>query len=778
MSTEDPLDFARIVAAWAEQARTTIGAEAVRAHRPFTERAQVVAAMDAAQEVLDVERLGGNVPVGGVTDIREPTARGAKGVVLDGSELRAAGQTLEALIRLRKALDAVADTAPTLAALGDRIDVDPYVASTLDGAFDPTGQLSGSVYPELKELRDGIARLHDEVRGTLDHLVRSEELGDDLLQDRFWTVRDNRYVLPIKSHAKRWNLGIVHDVSGTGQTVFVEPHAVVELNNRLRLAEGRLKAAEHAILAQLSRELGTQREAVDVATDAAIAIDLACARAGLANRLRAVRPVVGDGARIDARDARHPVLVLRGVPVVGNDLAIGQGHVVLVLSGPNAGGKTVALKTFGLLAELVRHGNFVPAAEGSRVDLFRDVIAVIGDQQTVEGDLSSFSAHLVALRALIDHAGPDQLVLLDEIASGTDPAQGSALAQAVLEDLAARGPRVVVTTHFAPLKGLSATHPSFAAGAVQYHEGRPTYRLVAGAAGESHALDIAQRVGLPAPILERATALLGAQEVELGRLLAALEGERGKVATLQAEAAALRDEAHRRAQDVARREEELRTRARALEQQASAAFVERLRTAEKAIGQVVAGLQKAPSQRGVDAARATVRALSGLVSEESTPTRAAPALALGDRVRHDRLGVGEVVGLGDEVSVRAGAIVFRAKPDELQRLGGGSSPQAPSPAPPRARARAPAAEDDALRMASNTLDLRGMRVDEGQDASERFFDQALQRGHDTVFLLHGHGTGALKDGLRGWLRTCAYVRGWRPASEEQGGDAFTVVQLG
>jgi DNA mismatch repair protein MutS2 len=775
VSAQDPLDFARVVAAWAESARTTLGADAVRAHRPFTTRADVVHAMDAAEEVLRVEHENPPIPVGGVTDIREPTSRGAKGMVLDGAELRAAGQTLEAFLRLRKSLDAVGDLAPTLAAITSRIDIDPYVAATLDGAFDATGQLSGRVYPELEELRTGIARLHDEVRGTLDHLVRSEELGDELLQDRFWTVRDNRYVLPIKAHAKRWNLGIVHDVSGTGATVFVEPHAIVELNNRLRLAEGRLKAAEHAILAQLSRELGTQREAVDLATDAAIEVDLACARAGLAVRLAAERPVVGDGGRIDARAARHPVLVLRGVPVVGNDLAIGQDHVVLVLSGPNAGGKTVALKTFGLLAELVRHGCFVPTAPDARVDFFRDVVAVIGDQQTVEGDLSSFSAHLQALRSLLEHAGPHQLVLLDEIASGTDPSQGSALAQAVLEHLAERGPRVVVTTHFAPLKGLSATHPSFAAAAVQYHDGRPTYRLVAGAAGESHALEIAQRVGLPEPLLARARDLIGAQELELGRLLAALERERSKVTALQDEARALRDEAHRRAEEVARREEELKTRARALEQRASAAFVDRLRSAEKAIGHVVAELQKAPSQRGVDAAKATVRALSGLAPDESRPEVAAPAFAVADRVRHEKLGVGEVVAVGDEISVRAGAIVFRARPQDLTRLGAPRAAPA-APPPPRARGKQAAAEDE-LRMAANTLDLRGMRVDEGQDASEKFFDQAIQRGHDTVYLLHGHGTGALKDGVRAWLRSSAYVRGWRPASEEQGGDAFTLVQL-
>ncbi|MEQ1508292.1 MAG: endonuclease MutS2, partial [Myxococcota bacterium] len=493
-ATAQGLDWHVVVEAWANAARTPMGAAAVRAQRPLPDRAAVERALDGCAEVLKLEEEGASLPVGAVSDLRDPTGHAAKGVVLDAQVLASAGRSLRALLDLAKALDAAAELAPTLARIASAIDVDPFVTETLERAFDPTGQLSGTVYPELDELRTAIHRLHDEVRGTLDRMVKGEELGDELLQDRFWTVRDNRYVLPIKSHAKRWDLGIVHGTSGTGRTVFVEPHAVIELNNRLRLAEGRLREAEHAILTALSRELGTQKDAVDDAIGAAIAIDLACSRAGLARKLKALRPLVGDGRRIDVTKARHPVLVLRGVEVIANDLALGPEHPVLVLSGPNAGGKTVALKTLGLCAELVRHGNFVPAAEGSRVDRFDAVRAAIGDQQTVEGDLSSFSAHLVALHEMVRDAGPGQLVLLDEIASGTDPAQGSALAQAILERLADAGPRVVVTTHFASLKALAAADPRFVGAAVQYADGRPTYRVLQGATGESHALSIARKV--------------------------------------------------------------------------------------------------------------------------------------------------------------------------------------------------------------------------------------------------------------------------------------------
>jgi DNA mismatch repair protein MutS2 len=755
-----------------------MGEAAVRAEAPLASVADVRSALDGCLDVLRLEDEGVDLGVGAVSDIRADAGRAARGTVLEPGALRAAGVALHALDDLAKAIAASAKLAPTIAAIGSAIVVDRSAADTIEEAFDPNGQLSGETYPELAEHRAAIASIQEQVRSTLDRLVKGDELGDDLLQDRFWTVRDDRYVLPIKSHAKRWNLGIVHGTSNTGHTVFVEPHAVIEINNRLRLAEGRLKAAEHAILSDLSRLLGVQREDVELAVGAAIRIDVAVARAGLARKLTAHRPHVGDGDVIRLAAARHPVLVLRGVAVVPNDLEVGADRPVLVLSGPNAGGKTVALKTFALCAELVRHGLFVPADPGSRVDLFREIHAVIGDQQTVEGDLSSFSAHLVALRALVDRAAPGQLVLLDEIASGTDPSQGAALGQAVLETLADRGPRVVATTHFATLKGLGATDARFAVGAVGVEDGRPTYRVTMGVTGESHAFAIAARVGIASGIIERAVSLLGHQQAELARLLRDLDEERGRAAAATREADRLRDEAARATREITTREETLRTRIKSLEETGAAEFLERLRGAERAIGQVVADLQRAPSPERVRAARATIDALSSLGTTDREDAARRPAdVEPGDRVRHVKLGgPGEVVSVdGDAVEVRLGGITVRTRRDELERVGG------PKAAPargstvthtPRASAIA-----DAVRLPTNTLDLRGKRVDEAQEESEKFFDRAVRQGEDRVFLLHGHGTGALKDSLRGWLRTSAYTKDWAPADEEQGGDAFTVVLL-
>ncbi|MEN0067108.1 MAG: Smr/MutS family protein [Myxococcota bacterium] len=781
-ATRQGLDWAFIVDHWAQGARTALGAAAVRELAPLPNRDAVIEALDATDEMLWIESQGIDLPVGAVEDVRSPIERAAKGQVLEGAELLSSARTLDALRQVRKVLDRTLDNTPTLSTWAEAIEIDGVVVDDVLSAFEASGRLSAARYPELGELRQAIQTLHAEVRSTLDRLVKSEDLGDDLLQDRYWTVRDDRYVLPIKSHAKRWDLGLVHGTSGTGRTVFVEPHAVIQLNNQLRLAEGRLLAAEHAIHAELSGELGTQAEAADVALEVAVRLDITAARTQLAHRLEATRPQVGEGERIAVRQARHPVLVLRGVDVVANDLEVATAHPVLVLSGPNAGGKTVAMKTMGLCALLVRHGCHVPTAEDSRVDYFDAVYASIGDQQTVEGDLSSFSAQLLTLRHMLDVAGPRQLLLLDEIASGTDPAQGAAIAQAICEHLAEAGPRVVVTTHFAALKALGAADPRFSVAAVQYRDGRATYRVLQGATGESHAMEIAARMGLPAEVLERAEAALGEQEAELGRLLVALEAERARAEEAREEVQRLVAEADARAASLAAREARVKSRAKELEAEGAAQYLKRLADAERAVGQVVAELQRAPSHRYAQAARSTIDALRSIVPADAAPERApAPRpIQVGDRVRiAGGSSKGEVVSLsGKTAQIQVGGLKVKAKVADLE-LAGAPRRAAPEPSfaePKRAASEGPTL-DEAVRVPGNTLDMRGMRVDEGQDAAEQFFDKSMRSGWDSVFLLHGHGTGKLKVGLRRWLRSCGYVRDWSPANEDQGGDAFTVVQL-
>lgn len=784
---EDPslkaLDGRTVLEALAERARTPLGRAAVAGLRAAEDVGQVRVWLDEVDEVLELERDGVRVPMGGVDDVRDPVGRAERGGMLEESDLRRVGLTLDVLEGLARWLQGHGTDVPRLQAIAPGLVPDASVRWTLAGAFDAQGELSARTWPELGELRARVAELHTRIRRTLDELVRGDTLAD-VLQDRFVTQRSDRYVLPIKANTNRRELGIVHGMSGSGQTAFIEPHAVVELNNDLRLAEGALEAQRRRILQELSGMVGRAAPGLLQALREATRVDLACARAALARDLEGTRPVVGSQGRIALKAARHPVLVLRGVQVVANDLTLDAEAPVLVVSGPNTGGKTIALKTVGLCALLVRLGCRVPAAEGSRVDLFRDVVALIGDHQSVQADQSSFSSHVAALADMVRRARPGLLVLVDEIASGTDPEQGSALAHAVLERLAERGARVLVTTHFHRLKGLSAQDPRIATAGMQFADGHPTYRLVPGASGDSHALEVALRMGLPSELVDRARALMDQGERSLAEALAAVDRERERAVEASERAERLAAEAAAARAVLARRERELEARADALAQERVASLRARLDAAEAAVGGVVAELQRSPSPQGARAARASLdaaRRLADEVAPAPSAAEVAPAevLEVGDRVRLAGGQTGEVLDLGRRVRVRtARGLVVQVEADQVVRLG----PRAEAPVE-RAAARAesappaPVDPESALRTDSNSVDLRGQRVEEGLELLERSLAEAALRDQPVVFVLHGHGTGAMKQAVRRWLATCPAVSRSRPAGPDQGGDAWTVAVL-
>jgi DNA mismatch repair protein MutS2 len=778
------LDWHALCEALAKHARTPMGRNRAAELTALPDLNAVHAALDATDEVLLLERDGGWVPISDVLDATNDFGRAARAAVLDKESLRRAGLCLAALDKLAAYLLEHERDVPVLQALAVHLQVDPSVTALLHAAFDETGDLSARTYPELGELRQRIHDLHLTIRRTLDELVHGDTLAD-VLQDRFVTQRGDRYVLPVKANFKRKELGIVHGMSGSGNTAFVEPHQVVVLNNELKLAEGRLEVAERRILAALSAVLTRVADRALSALDVATTIDLAAARAGLAVALDATRPIVREDGVLHLTSARHPVLALRGLAVVANDLRLGAQSPILVISGPNTGGKTVALKTAGLCALMVRAGCHVPAAEGSRVDLFHTVIALIGDHQTVHGDHSSFSSHLLALSTMLEAARPGCLYLVDEIASGTDPQQGAALAHAVLEVFLERGPRAVITTHFHRLKTVSALDPRFLIGGMQFADGRPTYRLLIGASGESHALETAERIGLPAALIERARALMGEGERTLADTLAALDRERARNEEVHRHNTALTHELAAQRDSLAAKEARIEARARELEQKQAAAFIARLDRAEKAISAVVADLQRSPSHAGVGTARTVIEALRPLAPRAAEPeSPPAPAdLAPGDRVKLRKVGkIGELLTVGErQLQVLVGGLTLTVKRDDVERLDAHGQP-APPPARPRPTpeptpARKRADLHNVMRHSANTVDLRGLRVDEAIEAVEAFFARATATSQDVVFLLHGHGTGRMKQAVRQWLPGCGMVEAWAPAMSDQGGDAYTVAAL-
>lgn len=775
------LDWPVLLEALARHARTARGAALARLTDLSPDAAGVRERFEAVAELDLLAAEGEAFPVGGVSEIEPALRRAERGGVLDVDELRGMGSCLLALAGLRVFVEERAARLPRLHRLAAPIEVDPELSGILGRSFDDEGRLSEREYPELGELRRSAEALEARIQRVLQDILGSDEMAASL-QDRFVTQRDGRFVIPVRAE-RRKGLGIVHGRSQSGETVFVEPAAVVELHNERNLVLSDLRRLEERILATLSRFVGRLTPALVRSLDAAATLDLALARSSLGRSWRGITPKVGEQGRIDLRGARHPVLVLRGLDVVPNDLRLDADHPGLVLSGPNAGGKTVALKTLGLCALLARTGVPLPAAEGSRVDLFDPVIADIGDAQTVEGDLSTFSGHVAVLAELLAQVrqpGPSPaLVLLDEVGMGTDPAQGAALARAVLESLVDAGARVAATTHYLQLKALAAVDPRFQVAAVAFEQGRPTWRVLYGAAGESHALEVARRMDLPGAVLDRAQALLSSSERDLGELLGRLEEERASLSARREELDRLEALAQSRQSALTRREQALESRRVELEQRVSEGFQARMRKQEEHVKQLIAALQHDPDLRLAGRTLESVREAMRQAKVPAPVQPAAPppaALEVGQTVIVRALKQkGKVLHLlgADRVEVEVGRMRMKLSREELEGTQGERFVAPPAPPPPAAPARAP----DGMRIAANTCDLRGLRVEEAMDRLDQFLSSLQGAGFSRGFLLHGHGTGVLKTALRAELPRRREIKKWRPAGVDEGGDAFTVVEL-
>lgn len=770
------LGWPSVLAALAARTRTPMGARAV-AELPLLSHAPAVrqgyALVAEIQALADTQE---HVPVGEVPDLVEAVDQAGRGMTLSRDDLRRTGWGLAALQGLRVWVDRHHAVAPLLTRLTWPIVVDAGLVEILRASFDPTGALSADCYPELGALRGRIQALQSRIRATLDELLRDESVIERL-QDRYVTERNGRYVLPVKANARR-GFGISHGTSQSGETVFVEPAVVVEIHNDLREAEAALEREELQILQSLSRQVGVHARVLLEGLAAATEVDLWCARQRLGADWDGQVPTVGEGGVLTARNARHPLLALAG-HVIPNDLALTEVAPALVLTGPNAGGKTVALKTLGLFALLCRACIPIPSREPTRVDVFDPIVAEIGDQQSVEEGLSTFSAHLLALKHALDGVGPRALVLIDEIAVGTDPAQGAALARAVVEALLDGGARVAVTTHYPELKAVEDRR--FAVAAAQFEEGRPTFRLVAGAPGASLPLAVARRLGMPEFVLERANAVLDSSARALAGRLERLD-EEARALRVEREAWERRNvEAEAQARQLAERERRLKERADREVAEATARFRERMKEQEAAVRGWVAALQADPSLKRANEVLQQVRAATVIPSEPEPPAPA-PDLAPGARVRLRGLGtVGTVRSVnGSRVELDMGALRTWVDGRELELV----SHRATRHEDRRQRARereepAPPERYDGavVRVETNTCDLRGMRVDDALTAVEGFLNQQSSAGFRVSYLLHGHGTGALKQALRTWLPSAPLVRRWRPADGSEGGDAFTVVEL-
>jgi DNA mismatch repair protein MutS2 len=738
---------------------------------------------------------GAPPPTGGVHDLDPALLRLAKGGALTGAELLEVASTLGALRATARFLAARAERAPRLAARAAEIADQSALEAAIRAALEPDGTLRDAASPVLARARREARELAAEAQARIERTLRDPAVAAGL-SDSFFTLRGDRYVLPVRSDARARVPGIVHDVSASGTTVFVEPEALVELQNRRKQAELAVLRETERVLRELSERVAGGRGDLVGSLDALDAIDLAFARGRLSQALGAVAPEVREEGVVELRQLRHPLL---GEEVVPNDLALGRDFIVLVISGPNAGGKTVAAKSLALAVLLARAGMHVPAAAGARLDVFDAVLADIGDAQDLREHLSTFSAHVANLAGIVRAAGPRTLALLDEVGVGTDPSEGAALAQSVLEVLADAGARVVATTHYNLLKEMAEVDPRFANASVEFDPETlaPTYRLRLGAAGSSSALAVAARMGMPASVLERADALLEREDRRLDRMLAelsasraALERERAEAERLRAESAASRDEYRSKLERLQERRDRVFGELRAdLERS--------FKDAHAQVAAVIRSLQHGgASARDAAHARERLLALEQKAREAPAPARETARgepereppprrrvdwdrVRPGDRVTLPGGRAGSVLALPDRrgrVRVQVGTARLEIPAEQIEAGAPEAGAGAPAGRPaPGARVRvdlARAPEADATR-----LDLRGLRVDEGLARLERALDQAATRGTARLSIVHGLGTGALRAAVREHLAASPYVLRLEDAPPGEGGDGVTIAVL-
>ncbi|GAB4213768.1 MAG: endonuclease MutS2 [Sandaracinaceae bacterium] len=797
-----------------------VGAVAARCRGPLRERLDALplasdvgearAWMAETEEALRARRDGEPIPLDGVREVRGSLARVVKMGVLDGPQLASVRSTLGAARVLRRYLAQRKSRLPRLHA---RCALDPSLDALeeeIAACIEPGGGVADHASPELRRLRTEVANLRARIVARLEQMLLEHE---SVVQDRFLTQREGRYVIPVRTDAHDKIPGIVHGTSTSGATAFVEPRAVVDQQNRLTLAIAEMEREEQRILAQLSDLVRERAPELSAALDALDLADLRDASARLADDLRAWPPEIVDEARIDLRNGRHPLLVLDGVAVVANDVAIEAGRA-LVLSGPNAGGKTVALKLLGMVALMARAGLPTPAAEGARVGFFEAVLSDVGDEQSMQKNLSTFSAHVRSVARILDLAGARSLVLLDEVATGTDPGEGAALACAIVDALCRRGAAVAVTTHYEPLKAMAIGDARFRNASVGFDVARmaPTFQVRMDVPGASSALAVASRFGLDPLVVERARALLPEQARTFDALVRRLESEHEALCAMRA---ALEGERRSVAELRERTEAELRKlkeRDRNKLTLEGERLLSLIRETREEVRAARRAMRRSPTDAGlVEAAKAAVERAALLIGagseigEALAPPRDEPAgsppeaaaLAPGQRAFVPRLKAEVEIVEGPtkgRVRVAAGAVKLWVDVEELRPVGKGArsaaSPGAravkqiarePVPEPARGDDDAPAEPPPprrAIQTDANTLDLRGMRVDDAVAMTESFLDRLYGSSQHVGFIVHGVGTGALRDAVRAYLRTATrYVRRFRGGTLEEGGDRMTVVEI-
>lgn len=783
------LEYNKILTKLEEQAGSEMAKKVVSGLRPFHE---IPVIRDMLMETTEAVRLilhKGPLPLGGFYDIEDSLHRARKGGSLTMKQLLQIHFNLSLARRVTTFLKSDLPPLPVIQSIGEVIAVHKNLEDEIDRCILSEDEMADNASPELKQIRRAILRQNDALKSKINHIINSAE-NRTMLQDAIVTVRDGRYVIPVKQEHRGKFPGIVHDQSSTGATVFIEPQVIVNLNNELRQLELQEKAEIERILAELTARVAEHYHDLLNNQKLLVQLDVIMAKGKLSMLQHGEEPQISEDGELVLKEARHPLLDPK--KVVPIDLSIGGSYNTLVITGPNTGGKTVTLKTAGLLSMMAQTGLHIPAAGGSRIPVWKDIFADIGDEQSIEQSLSTFSSHMTNIVDIVKHAGEGCLVLVDELGAGTDPTEGAALAIAILEDLEKKGAATIATTHYTELKKYAISTEGVENASMEFNVETlsPTYRLAIGVPGKSNAFEISQKLGLPGEIIETSRRLLDGGDIQFEEVISALEADK-KAAEEE------RDEAVRLNQEMKIRKEELEQQAKKLEEkkteilnkakEEARQILQEAKDVSKEVQEELRELKKIESlgqrNRIFDENRKKLRDAAGKyrekeIREVNDNPVSAEELRLGDRVKVLSLGQnGEIVTLPDEkgeLTVQVGILKAKVNLDDIMLIEGGALDVN---RPRKVRKNYGSMYKTKTQNVSISIDVRGKSLDDAVMDVDKYLDDATMAGLKEVTIIHGRGEGILRKGLQEMMRSHKHVKRFRKGNFDEGGDGVTVVTL-
>ncbi|MFJ7974676.1 endonuclease MutS2 [Peribacillus sp. JNUCC 23] len=776
------LEFDKIKEQLLKYASSAIGKEKAAELAPSTDLTEVTNWQEETDEAANVLRRKGNVPLGGIFDIRPHAKRAQIGGMLSPHELMEIASTIRAGRILGRFFEELLEnefSVPNLNGYMETLLPLPELQQQISYCIGENGEVLDSASDKLRTIRNQLRTNESRIREKLESMIRSSN-AQKMLSDAIITIRNDRFVIPVKQEYRSNYGGIIHDQSSSGQTLFIEPQVVVELNNVLQEARLKEQLEIERILVELSQAVGEHTHDLLVNVKVLAQIDFIFAKARYAKAIKGSKPALNDEGRVKLLKAKHPLIPAD--EVVANDIYLGDEFTTIVITGPNTGGKTVTIKTIGLLTLMAQSGLQIPALDGSEVAVFKHVFADIGDEQSIEQSLSTFSSHMVNIVDILKYVDYESLVLFDELGSGTDPQEGAALAISILDEVYKRGARVIATSHYPELKAYGYDHEGVINASVEFdvESLRPTYKLLIGVPGRSNAFEISKRLGLNDAVINHARSHIGADTNKVESMIASLEESRRQAEEDAREAADYLKQTEKLHNELQKETLEYHQEKDSLMEKAAEKAADLIEQAKKEAEAIIADLRKMRLEKSVDIkehelieARKRLEEATPVIKKTSKPLvkKAPRTIQPGDEVKVISFGQkGHAIEKvsNTEWQVQIGIMKMKVDEADIQLIG---APKPEKMAKPLSTVRG---KDYHV---SLELDLRGERYENALSRVEKYIDDALLAGYPRVSIIHGKGTGALRQGVQEYLKNHRSVKRSRFGEAGEGGTGVTVVEF-